>query len=588
MSAKGFAIRHPQCSRSPATFVFVAVAPTVHRDHERGEARVHRFRAGHACRVILRAGQTVDRQERAFSSPEAWWNLLEEWRNKKQATWVLGYNMGYTMTLLDLWTHLIEARDPVVSCVLEDPPFIVRVRHRGRMIVYTDALNYLNMPLWQLSESTSCPLPRPSYRTLPTTPGPDDLPYHVRVLEEAILGLVSQTVGEGACSWKPTAAGLAWDCYFKEFNDQKIYVHFHPEARKLERQCYYGGRVQVFRRGFVAEPVSVYDFNSLYPSAMSTVPMPSRFLNYKESSNARDLAAVLPDLAACAHVRLAPGAGPFPHRLAGMVVCADRAGSAYLCGRELELALSRGAVRTVYSRALYRADRLFERFVQHWYARKQDGRTRSDKAATATAKIMLNSLYGKFGQSGKQWEHAPDSFSPGPYRFWWSKHPANKSVVRMRSVAGRVERQSGQTHTQVALVALSASVTAAGRVRLEEALSCCGKCDVLYTDTDSVHTIRAGPRRLEQAGLVDPSRLGALRLEGKYPNAYYWGRQHYRVGDDIVCSAIKPTAVEVAHGLYLQEAQAGVTTTLETGNLNQVVVSGRVVERNRRTRDVAG
>jgi hypothetical protein len=588
MPAKGHAIRHARVARSPKTMIFVSVVPDIHPVEAPHMARIHRFGAGHACRVILRAGRTTDRVERAFSSPEEWWGLLETWRDKKQCTWVLSYNAGYTFTLLKLWDQLLEPCDQVISCVLEDPPFVLKVRRKGRIICYTDALNYWSLPLWQLSQSTSCPLPKPQFRTLPTPPQADLLPTYVRVLEESILGLVGQVVGEGICSWKPTAAGLAWDTYFKAFNTQPIYVHHHPQARDLERACYFGGRVQVFRRGFVPEPVSVYDFNSLYPSVMTSVPMPSRFLNYRENTDVNDLKSVIGDLTACAHVRLRGGAGPVARRAGGLVVCADRAGDAYLCGRELELALARGCVRAVHSRALYRADHLFDSFVRHWYAAKLDARIRGDRAREATAKIMLNSLYGKFGQAAKRWTYDSSAFAPAPYSYWWSANPQTHRVARMRSVAGRCERDAGPAHAANAVVSIAACVTSAGRAVLQGALAATGPDSLLYTDTDSVHCVRPGPRRLRAAGLVGDDGLGQLRLEGTYPTAYYWGRQHYRVGDDIVCSAIKPTAVEVAHNMYLQEAQNGIQTTLETGHLDEVVVSGRVVERNRSVKYVEG
>jgi hypothetical protein len=588
MPAKGHAIRHAKAARSPRTMIFVSVVPDIHPVEAPHMARIHRFGAGYACRVILRAGRTTDRVERAFSSPVEWWDLLESWRDKQQCTWVLSYNAGYTFTLLKLWDQLLETGDKVVSCVLEDPPFIFKVRRKGRIICYTDALNYWSLPLWQLAQSTSCPLPKPQFRTLPTPPQADLLPAYVRVIEEAILGLVGQVVGEGICSWRPTAAGLAWDTYFKAFNPQPIYVHHHPQARNLERACYFGGRVQVFRHGFVPEPVSVYDFNSLYPSVMASVPMPSRFLSYKENTDVNDLKSVMGDLTACAHVRLDGGAGPLPRRSRGVVICADRAGDAYLCGRELELALSRGCVRAVYASALYRADHLFDGYVEHWYRAKLDARRAGDCARLATAKIMLNSLYGKFGQAAKRWAYDPSAFAPAPYSYWWSTNPQTRRVTRMRAVAGRVERHGGQAHATNAVVAIAACVTAAGRMVLRVALDAAGHNPLLYTDTDSVHCVRPGPRRLQAAGLVGGDSLGKLRLEGKYPNAYYWGRQHYRVGDDIVCSAIKPTAVEVAHNLYLQEAQNGIQTTLETGHLDEVIVSGRVVERNRSVKYVEG
>lgn len=586
MPAKGFYLRRNHTARAPATMIFVAVAPSVTITKNPCEARIHRFRAAYVVCSTLQCGRTTDRVERAFTSSDAFWSFLDKHRNTQQSTWVYGYNMGYQMTLLRFWEQLLDSADTVVGCCLEDPPFVVKVRRKGRLIHYVDALNYWNMPLWQLSQNTSCPLEQPAPGMLSLVPQPQDLPACARVVEEAILGLVGEVVGSDMCSWKPTAAALAWDCYFKSFNTQPILVHFHPKARALERKAYFGGRVQLFRRGAVHEPVSVYDANSLYPSVMATERLPSLFLNYKENPHVRSLETCLGDLTAVAHVRLVGGPHAFPRRHGGLVISTRGGCETWLCGEELKLALSAGRVRNVYSRALYRSDVLFDSYVKHWFRAKQLGRGRRDFARTATAKIMLNSLYGKFAQVGKRWSHDPQSFSVGPYRYWWEVNSATKSITRLRSIAGRVERQEGEDPGSTACVALSACVTAGGRCRLSEWLAVVGDQALCYTDTDSVHCIRPGPQRLAKSGALDPHRLGALRLECRVPNAYYYGRQHYKIGDQVVCSAIKPTAWEVANGLYVQEAVNGVQSTLESGHLDEVIVSARIVERNRRQRYV--
>jgi len=50
-------------------------------------------------------------------------------------------------------------------------------------------------------------------------------------------------------------------------------IEIKPENHDFIRRAYYGGRVEIFRRG-VFEKVNYYDFNSLYPSIMSECLLP--------------------------------------------------------------------------------------------------------------------------------------------------------------------------------------------------------------------------------------------------------------------------------------------------------------------------
>jgi hypothetical protein len=251
----------------------------------------------------------------------------------------------------------------------------------------------------------------------------------------------------------------------------------------------------------------------------------------------------------------------------------------------LRVAANSGAIRAVHEVALYRRADLFSGFVKHFFAAKQAAVKAGNQADAMIFKMMLNSLQGKFAQKGRMWSPAPHILSKGGYAYWWQIVSHAPGAVRCRSIAGKCEQRVVGPEPRHAMPAIAACITANARVRLDKDIKTAGIQDVLYCDTDSVHTNVHGRDRLDALGRLHPHELGKLRELHAGDNAYYWGRQHYRVGDKFCCSSLKPDAVEVSDGVYLQDAVTGVERSLETGLLDRVAVAKRTINMNARSCD---
>ena len=130
-------------------------------------------------------------------------------------------------------------------------------------------------------------------------------------------------------------------------------------------------------------------------------------------------------------------------------------------------------------------------FVEKWYAIK----CLNDERRTF-AKFVLNNLTGKFGE--------------------WDVHELYKRELVGGGYISKRVNETRATPNKWAFMPAVAFITARSRLALAEAVQKSGVENLLYTDTDSVHTTGFLP-----AGMVDEVRLGAWKKEFDFTECRY-------------------------------------------------------------------
>jgi DNA polymerase type B, organellar and viral len=576
--------RGGRCSL-PSVVVFVDCEPCVTCTQDGTGSKIHSFGAGYASSCRLRDGQLVDKACISFKKPWMFWKLLDDVKDSTKATWVFGHNIGYDLRLLGFWDWLPASGAELVNSVLEDPPTIITVRLGRRLIKFVDVMNYWRLSLVDLARGVS-PAESDGLRRPPGSAyEPGNCQRDVEVIESCVLRLIGLLSDTQCCSLRTTAAAVSWATFIKCFLTKPLSISQDLRARSLERKAYFGGRVSCIASGLITEPVIGLDCNSLYPSVMSTNLYPCRLISHPCGLRPAELKAALRYYDAVAECSLCGGEYPYPMRTSAGVDFVRGCPTAILAGDELRTAINRCDVTKIRDCYIYERADLFSGFVKHFFAAKTAATAAGNRADVILYKMMLNSLHGKFGQKGRQWTPAPGVMARDYYDYWWHKSTARPAPVRMRSVAGNVEAKEIGRDPRHCFPAISAAITANARVVLENDIQSAGPHNVLYCDTDSLHTLSDGQRRLARVGRLDGTALGSYRTVVSGQSAHYYGRQHYRIGNHTVCSSIKPTAQEIADGVYLQDAMMGIERSLETGVHSQVIVSRRIVDMSGRSRD---
>jgi hypothetical protein len=247
------------------------------------------------------------------------------------------------------------------------------------------------------------------------------------------------------------------------------------------RGGYYGGRVEVYRFGPISGPVHHYDVNSLFPYVMKTRLYP-KLTSWREKAQCNwhregmvTLTIGLPETRyPCLPIRTRNGI-VYPY---GVL-------TGTWCYPEIRQALADGGKILRVERAIEFTATCepFAKFVDYTWDRRKNATTEFDRLHW---KLIMNSLYGKFGQTD-----------------------GLEMIYQDRLIVL-------DTQAQHANVIWAAYVTSYARLELLKHLRGCS--DVYYTDTDSLFT----PDRLPE-----DLALGGLKREGTYSLCEFVGNKIY-------------------------------------------------------------
>ena len=297
-----------------------------------------------------------------------------------------------------------------------------------------------------------------------------------------------------------------------------------PRVRALHdflEQAYFGGRVEPF----IAEgyDLSYWDFNSSYPRAMLE-PMPAgNAFVYTGTPPAWVLQDKCIGFAEC-DVYLPPSCNipPLPMRLDGKLCFPVGRLHGIWDTAELDLVEQCGGyIERWYQSAWFPGKAIFKQMVEDLYPYRDTSRANYDAGIAAIVKILLNALYGKFGQkterrkiiiaSRSDGDEIPEGAVPAipddPDCLVWYLTECVDPGYRMPQVA--------------------AHVTALARVRLWRKMrevEAAGH-HVYYCDTDSIIT---------EHQFADSPLLGELKNEypGETFHARFLGPKLYLLDND--------------------------------------------------------
>lgn len=280
-----------------------------------------------------------------------------------------------------------------------------------------------------------------------------------------------------------TAASLGLKCLRKNFMKRSI-VCTTQEVQDFCRKGFSGGRVEVFKQeGFNCD---YYDANSLYPTQMRG-DLPLECIG--EASDVsdygfHDVTVQSPGLHIPVLGTKQTGKFIFPNGIIRGVFFSEEIEYALMCGYKI--------LEYHHGYRFNKSDELFKDYVNFFYdMRKTAG---NNKALNETAKLFMNSGFGKMGQRE---ERKSLTFTPdykNDVEIWGSPEIFDKFGIYQETSFKR---------KNFMLVHVAAAITAKGRVHMCR-LYHENPTKLIYTDTDSIVTTAK-----HRTG----SELGELKLE---------------------------------------------------------------------------
>jgi len=302
---------------------------------------------------------------------------------------------------------------------------------------------------------------------------------------------------------------------------QKEDISRHLQHHSMARESYFGGRVEVYRKR--GENLRYYDFNSSYPAAMLE-PMPvGRAYEVSGTPPAKflDRASFTGICKARVSIPTSCNIPPLPLRL-NEKLCfptGEFEGTWNYC--ELELLHECGGSFEILESVWFEAKPVFEVMVRQLYAYRDKSSASYDPGLAEIAKLMLNSLYGKFGMRPERRKILILGCDDIPV----AAKPANGDPDCL------VWYSDEETDAPYIIPQIASHVTALARARLWRnmySVESKGLGHIYYCDTDSM---------LTDAELPSSSMLGALKDEfpGKLLSGTFLAPKVYLIqamGDD--------------------------------------------------------
>lgn len=348
-----------------------------------------------------------------------------------------------------------------------------------------------------------------------------------------------------------TLASTAMDLFRRQFLQDEYKTPFKVR-NDYARQAYYGGRVEPFKTG-LHHNVNIYDINSLYPFVMVQYPMPNP--NYLIGPVDQPGTSVIWKYDGVAHVKIhIPDMHipPLPFRHNGKLYFPVGDITGYYTHAEIRYAIDMGAsLITVYS-SLYATQNCypFSDYVKTLYAQRQHYKQVND-ARELPVKIMLNSLYGKFGQrddAGLETLIKADNVLEDGTLYGYDMYIVNGTVYASK-------RKTFNFQANYVNTLWAAHITGYARLTLYEYMLQAGET-LLYCDTDSVFI---------QSDLDTSTALGGMKAENIGVSVEIFGPKLYRVlehGTPIKLKAkgvpAKAKADYLEHGITTFSAPVGI------------------------------
>jgi len=553
-------------------------------------AQLHTLRLGVASYVRLENQKETRRDKVRFTDADEFWAFVENKLHPRIPLWVFAHNIGFDLTVVRFWERFSNGwfalQNPVREnesnqeaserkgwgqgfMLLDDPPTVISgFDCCGRRLVFCDTLNFWRTSLATMGKSLGVPK-----MELPAFDRPDEewFPYcerDVEVTEGCVLGLIRWIRENDFGRFRYTAPAQSLSAFRHRLMPIPIECHVEPDVRSLERETYYGGRLEAFfigsvrakrkgdnsqpgrrnsnRREAPTGPVYELDVTSLYPHVMRSNEYPLQLVDSSfERGTVKGWRKVLGG-DCCALVYLETHE-PFPCRRQNL-------GTIYpigkfwtgLCGPELQRALDLDVIKACSGWSRYKLTDLFSEFVDTLFGMRAVFQEDGNTLYADLCKMMLNSLYGKFGQLGAEWMDRP---SLEPPRDWgtWGIVGAQSGVSReFRIIAGHCQEKIERDEIQTAFPAIAAYVTSYGREYMRELRETAGTENVLYMVTDAVYVTQSGFDRLNAAGLIGKRELGKLAIKHQGKTAEFECFHHLRVGSYQKRGSVKSSAKRLA------------------------------------------
>jgi len=495
-------------------------------ENVRDDTIYHHLKFGWACYMRRHHnGVWGDEAWKRFDTRADFWDWAVNYVRPKTKLYLFCHNTSFDLPVLNVFRDLPLRGFELRLAIIDAPPTILRYRSDVGAIMILDTLNIWRMPLSAVgAEIELQKLEMPEDNDLGITwdtYGKRD----VEIIRDACIKWWDFLERNDYGSFAPTLAGQSMRVYRHKFMSHDILIDDNPKATKLSRDGYHGARCECFRIGKFEGSFHLLDVNSMYPDVMANHEYPHKLLTHTRYAQQADLKAWLQQYALMARVVLRTAIPFAPIKEHHKLLFPIGEFECVLSTPELKYALEHAEILDIKEIAVYHKGFLFTQMMHELYMNRLTAKREGRKVDAFMFRKIMNSFYGKWGQSGGKW----DSFMQTEdlsCKSWIEYDRETGKMTRHRQLGGLVQTRNEEAESRDSFPAIAAHVTAYARMKLWEIITLAGVDNVLYCDTDSVLVNDTGKRNV--AFITDKELMGKLSVKGSYSVCEIWGAKDYR------------------------------------------------------------
>jgi len=475
-----------------------------------------------------------------FDTPSQYWDWIERHAPGNTALYMFAHNVGFDMSAVKGFGQLYDRGwRPSRMPILDDPPTFIKYKkwccvfckcengdklangitceckhkgqdHEGRTLNIIDTLNFFRIPLAILGMSIGLEkLEMPDYKAS-IDKWNTYCKRDVEVIQQTMLEWLRFVKAENLGNFSKTLPGQALAAFRHRFMSHRIFIDANEDALGLARESFHGGRTECFKIGRINERVFCLDINSQSPYVMRDEDFPTRLVNVASNITIDELKSIIETRSVVARVILDTDRPIYATKPEERLVFPIGCFEATITTPEIKIAFEQDDIIKVLQVAIYDKAPIFRDYIEYFYNRRLEARAEDNESGSYMFKLMMNSLYGKFGQNGRVFEDVGESDQPNA-RVWTVWDAEEQRNRRFREFYGVIQEESKEAEGRNSHPAIAAHVTAYGRVLLWRLMAKAGRENVFYSDTDSLFVNQCGLDRLKTE--MSGDRLGALKVE---------------------------------------------------------------------------
>lgn len=342
-----------------------------------------------------------------------------------------------------------------------------------------------------------------------------------------------QEISKLGGSLQGTLASTALHLFRSQYLDESLDVqHWSHESEKFARAAYAGGRVEIFKSSI--RHGASWDINSSYPYEM-TKELPVEFSGLYKSGTGQGLVKAEIKIP---NDELIP---PLSYKYEGKLYFPTGTLNGWYTSNEVKKCIELYGASCVKIKAFcaYKEKPIFRNYVLDLYEKRLQAKKNKNAAMDLVCKLLMNSLYGKFGTSRDRWQIVSGS----SWLNWpWDTKEGRRLLkkrgqfftTKERTVIKQVYNEekyifgipSSILWAPYIIPTVAATITANARLALYDLLTEY-KTKTAYCDTDSVYIEDENFGRNKFRKFLG-SELGKVKLEheiicGEFlqPKCYY-------------------------------------------------------------------